>query len=156
MSKFLDTAITVRQIYKYVRWLIYIALPVYTAAIFLNSLNLKTGGVILNNSPFVNQITLECRNYAEQSIGGYNGSGRTTLDNFLLRGRLRRGSIDSLVNGPDLTKKCLGYSVLGGLHDTTPRDANFTTEWLDEHGDPVVTVSVKYSKTYATQVERRK
>lgn len=156
MNKLLDKSITVRQFFKYVRLLIYIAMPLYVAAFFLNSSSLKLGGVTLNNSPFISQIAPECLNYAGQSQGGYHGGGRTILDNFLLRGRLSRGSIDSLISGPDLTKKCLGYSLLGGLHDATPGDADFISQWLDEKGDPVVTVSVKYSKTYTTTVESKK
>lgn len=94
--------------------------------------------------------------YAERSYGGYRGGGRIVQDNLLLRGRITRGSIEGLIYGPDLAKKCFGYALLGGLHDATPSDANFSEEWLDVQGNPVITVSVSYNKTYATKSERKK
>lgn len=155
MNELLEKSITVRQFFKYGRWLVYLATPIYVIAFFINSSNLKTGGISLNGSPFLGQIAPECLKYAGQSQGGYSGGGRTISDNFLLRGRISRGPITSLINGPNLATKCFGYALLGGLHDPTPGDADFTEEWLDERGEKVITVSVRYNRTYTTPPESK-
>lgn len=149
MSRFLDKTFTVRQIWRWTRRAIYVAIPLYLVAIFLNAWILKMGGVGLSNSPFKDRIPDQCIRYAERSFG--TPGGRTAVDNLLLRERLTRGPIEGFVNGPDLTAECLGYAVLGGLHGKTPGDANFTEQRVDARGDPVITVRVEYNKPYLTE-----
>lgn len=154
MSNFLDKTFTVRQVWRWTRRTIYVAIPVYVIVVFLYAWNMKVGGVSLNNSPFKDRIPEQCVGYAGRSLG--TPSGRTLTDEFLLRARLRRGSIEGLVNGPDLTPACLGYAVLGGLHDKTAGGANFTEQWLDAKGNPIVTVRVEYNKPYLTETGSKK
>lgn len=154
MSSFLDKTLTVRQIWRWTRRAIYLAIPLYVLAVFLNAWELKTGGVSLNNSPFKDRIPGQCSGYVEHSFG--NPVGRTAVDNFLVRERIRRYPLDQLVKNSSPLIPCLGYAVLGGLHGTTPGDANFTEQYVDAKGNPIVTVRVEYNKPYVTETGSKK
>ncbi len=43
MSPFLDKSITLRQLFKYGRWFVYIAAPLYVAALFFKRLQVENG-----------------------------------------------------------------------------------------------------------------
>lgn len=154
MNNFLDKTISLRQMLKWTVGLFFLAMPLYVAAVFLNAWNLKMGGASLNHSPLKERIPEQCKAYAERSLGA--PAGRTALDNFLLRGRLRRGSIEALVHGPDLAAVCLGYAVLGGLHGNAAGDANFIQQWNDVDGKSVVTVRVEYHQPYSREKASQK
>lgn len=154
MNNFLDKTISVRKLWRWTRRVIYVAIPLYVLAVFWNAWNLRIGGVGLNDSPFKDQVPEQCRGYAQRSFG--TPPDRTAVDNLLLRGRLARGSIEALASGVDRTPVCIGYAVLGGLHGKTRGDANFIEQWVDVHGDPVVTVRVEYHKAFVPAKENKK
>jgi hypothetical protein len=145
MNKILDKPFTLRQFFRLGPWVIGAAAPLYLVAVFLNAWDLKTGGVSLNNSPFKDQIPERCLTYAQRSFG--TPGGRTALDNFLLQRRLTRQPIEGLTSGQNLARDCLGYAVLSGLHGV-PWVSDFTEQWVDKSGDPIVTVRVEFDKTY--------
>ena len=147
MSNFMDNTISKRQLWRWTRRLIYLVIPLYVLAFFWNAWALKMGGVSVSNSPFKDRVPEQCSAYAQRSHG--LPADRTAIDSLLLRGRLNRGSIEPLVAGMDKTPACLGYAVLGGLHGKTAGDANFSEQWVDAHGDRVLTVSVVYHKPLA-------
>jgi hypothetical protein len=149
MSNILDKTFTLRQVWRWTRRAIYVAIPVYIVAIFLHAWNMKIGGVSLNDSPFKDRIPAQCEGYAQKSLR--TPANRTTADELLLRGRIRRYSLANLIGSSSPLFSCLGYAVLGGAHDRTPGDANFIEQYVDAQGDPFITVRVEYNKPYTGQ-----
>lgn len=154
MSNFLDKTFTVRQVWRWTRRAIYLAIPLYVVVFFLHAWDMKMGGVGLNNSPFKDRIPAQCDGYVQHSLG--TPGGRTAADNLMLRERIRRYPLEPLIKSSSPLIPCLGYAVLGGVHDKTPGDANFTEQWLDSGGDPVVTIRVEYNKPYLTEIGSKK
>lgn len=148
MSTFMDKTFSVRQIWRWARRAIYLAIPLYVLAVFWNAWDLKMGGVSMNGSPFKDQVPEQCRGHAQKSFG--TPAARTAMDSLLLRGRLRRYELDSVINNASPLLSCLGYAVLGGVHASVPSEADFTEQFVDASGNPFVTVRVEYQKTYAT------
>lgn len=107
----------------------------------------EDGGVSMSDSPFKDQVPEQCRGYAQKSFG--TPAARTAMDSLLLRGRLQRYELNSVINNASPLFSCLGYAVLGGLHARVPSEADFTEQFVDASGNPVVTVRVEYQKTYA-------
>lgn len=154
MSAFMDKTISVRQMCRWIRRVIYLAIPLYVLAVLWNAWALKMGGVSLNDSPFKDRVPEICRGHAEKSFG--TPADRTLLDEFLLRERLRRYDLDRLVGSASPLFACVGYAVLGGIHAKTPGDANFTEQFIDSTGKTVVTVRVEYHKVYLPALEIKK
>jgi hypothetical protein len=146
VSSFLDRSITVRQIWRWTRRVVYIAIPLYIWAFLSSSWDLKMGGAIPSRSPVKELFPAQCEGYIARSHG--YGAGRITSDDLLLRGRIWRSSLEPQLNGSSQLPQCFGYAVLAGMHDRNPGDANFTEQWLDESGDSVVTIHVEYNKPY--------
>ena len=61
----------------------------------------------------------------------------------------QRYELNSVINNASPLFSCLGYAVLGGLPARVPSEADFTEQFVDASGNPVVTVRVEYQKTYA-------
>lgn len=146
MNNFLDKSITVRQIWRWTRRAIYIAIPLYVWAFLSSAWDLKMGGVNLNGSPVKDLIPKQCFGHVERSRG--ITVGRTARDSLLLRGRVWRFPLEPMINGSSQLPQCFGYAVLAGIHDREPGDANFTEQWLDDSGNSVVTISVEYNQPY--------
>lgn len=142
----LDRAFTIRQLLRGGRRVVYVIAPFYLALIFINAWNIKTGGVIPQTSPFRSRIPSECAGYIERSSG--SPADRTLADELFLRGRVRRLPIDAALKPENSLFPCLGFAVLGGLHDSTPGDANFADEYVDKSGKPIVSVHVQYHGAY--------
>lgn len=147
MSTFMDKTFSVREIWSWARRAIYLAIPLYVLAVFWNAWDLKMGGVSMSDSPFKDQVPEQCRGYAQKSFG--TPAARTAMDSLLLRGRLQRYELNSVINNASPLFSCLGYAVLGGLPARVPSEADFTEQFVDASGNPVVTVRVEYQKTYA-------
>lgn len=149
MKNFLDKTLTVRQIWRWTRRMLYVLIPIYIGAFFVHEWKLE-----MTTTPiaYKDQIPDYCKDFAMRSSDRPGGSwGTTNVDSFLLRGRVRRSEMKYLVNGTSKAPACLGYAVLTGIrNDKYAPDANFTEQWLDTQGDPVITVHVQYHKAYPT------
>lgn len=148
MSKLLDKSFTVsaRQIWRWTRRGMYVVVPIYFVIAFLHAWDLRHGGVILRTSPFKDRVPEVCVKYAD-GRSSMTPPGRTAIDSLLLRDRVMRWDINSLLNGTNLMPQCAGYAVLMGMHARSAGEANFTDQWVDANGDPVVTITVTYQKT---------
>lgn len=156
MNSLLDRSFTlsVRQIWRWTRRAIYVLIPVYIFCLFANEWALRYGGVGLSTSPIKELVPERCTRFVDGRSRMTPG-GRTLLDVLLLRERVRRTNATFLVSSNSITAPCFGFAIAGGLHAETPHEANFTDQWIDEMGDPVVTVQVKYHKHFSvTKVER--
>lgn len=147
MSNILDKTFTVRQIWRWMRYAVYLTIPLYVGAVFLNAWDMKIRGVSLNNSSFKDSIPTQCSGYVEKSFG--TPAGRTLIDEILLIERTRRYSLDQLISNSSPLIPCLGYAVLGGLHGG--KDANFTDQYVDVDGTPIVTVRIEFHKKYVPE-----
>ena len=151
MSRFLDKSITfsVRQVLRWIRWSLYLLVPVYLVLFFLKGWEIKMGGTSLRRSPFADRVPSVC---VDRVGHGGNSthvpqSRSVVADGLLLRDRIRESSISSLISGAGATPECFGYDILVGLHGQSAGDANFIHRWVDQEGQPVVTVHVQYHQT---------
>ena len=152
MSRFLDKSITfsVRQVLRWIRWSLYLLVPVYMVLFFLKGWEIKMGGTSLRRSPFADRVPSECKAWADRigSNSTYVPESRSPVtDALFLKGRVSEGYIDSLIRGTDLTPQCFGYAILGGLHGQSAGDANFIERRVDQDGRLVLSVDVQYHQT---------
>lgn len=106
------------------------------------------GGANPLNSPYRDLIPAECRNQRYPYGGGFRAEIPT--DNLLLRLRFNRTILSNPgkdYGGPSpLT--CLGATVILGLHQLTVGQADFTQQFQDKNGIPIVTVRVEYHQAH--------
>lgn len=145
MNRLLDKTISVRQIWRWTRRVIYVVIPIYLAAVFMHEWGVK---MTMTPIAYKNKIPQHCLAYMGYSSGRF--AGQTLMDSLLFRGRVIRGpTIDSIVNDHDQWLACVGYRVIAGLNPSdSARYASFSEEWLDSQGEPVVTIHVEYQKPY--------
>lgn len=143
MNNILDKQFTIRQMLRWLSYASFLIVPLFLAAVFLNSWHIKMGGVTLATSPIKDKIPAQCNGFVERSSGN---TDRTLANAFLLRDRRHTYYLDKLINSDSPAIPCLGYAVLGGLHSKTASDANFIEEYINADGATVVTVHVKYGE----------
>ncbi len=151
MNRILDKTFTlsVRQVWRWTRRLLYVVLLVYPVMIFLSAWNIKMGGVTLNRSPFAERVPNFCHNrvgHTHNSI--YVPAGKSELaDILLLRDRVIESYIDGMISGVDGTVECFGSEILVGLHGEPTGTGNVIHRWVDSNGHPVVSVHVRYHQS---------
>jgi hypothetical protein len=106
------------------------------------------GGANPSNSPYRNLIPAECRSQKYPFRNGF--SAEVPTDNFLLRLRFQRTRLSnpSKDYGDPSPLTCLGSTVILGLHELVVGDADFTQQFQDKNGIPIVTVRVEYHQAH--------
>lgn len=146
----LDKTITLRQIRNYVAVCLILAVAAYVWQFFKLEWHSKMGGLPAANSPYYSEIPDNCKKFSDRHRWFTNSP-----DSAALRIRPIRLRDDYLQPGYGRIR-CLGYSVLTGLHMTDPLDANFTDTYTDAQGKPIVRISVEYLQTYSYNPTQRK
>lgn len=148
MKKFLDISITLRQIFRWLHWCFYLLISIYIYLFISNEWQIKMGGANVLNSPYLEFIPEACKKPAGVTSAGYMND--TSTDSLLLRHRFKRVTLANPVqdfsSANSLT--CLGYVVISGLHEQEVGIANFTQQFQDAKGKPVVTVRVEYHQSH--------
>lgn len=151
MNRILDKTFTlsVRQVWRWTRRMIYVVLLVYPVMIFLSAWNIKMGGVTLNRSPFAERVPVFCHNRVGHTHNSnYVPESQSELiDILLLRDRVIESYIDGMISGVDGTVECFGSEILVGLHGEPTGTGNVIHRWVDSKGRPVVTVHLRYHQT---------
>jgi hypothetical protein len=146
----LDTTFTLRQVRNYFLLLLIALFVLYVWQFFKLAWHSKMGGLRAQNSPYYQEIPDDCKKFSDRHSWFTNAP-----DNLALRIRGIRLKDNYLQ--PDYGSiRCLGYSVLTGLHMQDPLDANFTDTYTDYHGKPIVRITVEYLQTYQYDPSQRK
>lgn len=153
MNNFLDKTFTVRQVWRWTRRAIYLAIPVYIGAVVAHSWNLKMGGVGYRDSPYYSIIPSECRGSA--SSVGFTGARSWVLT---WRDQLLMKPSTWVYSLPESEKKlgfgmrgmpCMGYDFLMVLHG---EDFKHVNKYVNEKGEVVATVTTEVIKPYRQQI----
>ena len=151
MNRILDKTFTlsVRQVWRWTRRLLYVVLLVYPVMIFLSEWGVHTGGYSLNRSPFADRVPAPCKDRVSFSGRHFHlpGSESRITDVLFLSDRVIETEIIGLTSGIDRSPECLGWMVLAGLHTEPAGSANVIRRWTDAKGRPVVSVHVQYHQT---------
>jgi hypothetical protein len=145
-----DTTITLRQIRNWLTLILIVGLVWYVWQFFRLEWHSKMGGLPAVHSPYYAEIPENCQRFSDRHSWFTN-----TPDSIALRIRPIRLREDYLQPGYGGIR-CLGYSVLTGLHMTDPLDANFTDTYTDNQGKPIVRITVEYLQTYSYNPTQRK
>lgn len=154
MSNFLDKTFTVRQVWRWTRRTIYLAIPVYIGAVVVHAWNLKMGGIGFRASPYYSIIPSECRGSA--STAGNTRGAQTGLESYLLR------PSTWVISLPESEKKlgfgmrgipCMGYNFLMVLHG---EDFKQVDKYVNEKGEVVATVTTEVIKPYRSPTPKSK
>ncbi len=148
MQTFLDKTVTFRQIIRTIGYVFAVLFAIYSLLIFWNSWVMKMGGANPLNSPYRELISPECRNIKSPLLGSFEI--KSPLDNLLLRRRFQRIILSNPYSdyGKASALTCLGGTIILGLHEEKMGDSNFTQEYQDLNGTPVVTISVTYHQSH--------
>ena len=151
MNRILDKTFTlsVRQVWRWTRRLLYVVLLVYPVMIFLAEWGVHTGGSYLNRSPFADRVPLLCKDRVNFKGRHFHleGSQSRLTDTLLLSDRVRESHIDELISGIDMSVECFGGVMLAGLHIEPAGSANVIRRWIDSQGRPVISVHVQFHQT---------
>lgn len=142
---------TICEVLHLARYFIPPLIGAYLTLSFLQAWNIKTGGLDFRHSPFKDRIPERCKPYAW--IGDIKGN--TMVDALLLRGRFSRGSLETLTAENSDEAACLGYKIIAGLHSPSAAGVDFSKQWVDEKGEPIATVYVRYHKTVPSEFFNR-
>jgi len=152
LNSFLATTLTVRQLIRGVRRLFFFALAFYLVALFIHDWNREMGGVAHRDSPYWNEIPVECR--ASALWAGMNRTERTANEWLLLE---PPSFIYSL---PQSEKKlgfgmrgfpCMGYDFLMVLHGTNYKRIN---KFVNEDGEVAASITIEVLKPYRPPVSQ--
>jgi hypothetical protein len=148
MKNLLDKTVTLRQIFICCVSVFALAVPVYIFLFFQSGWRLKMGGAPAMTSPYYALIPDTCKKHLNIVNMGYRSE--IGIDALLLRGRFKREILsDPFKNfGEPSSITCLGYSVIGALHEGEIGVANFTQQFQDKAGNPIVTVRVEYHQAH--------
>lgn len=150
MNSFLDKTFTVRQVWRWTRRAIYLAIPVYIGTVFVHDWSLKMGGVGFRGSPYYSIIPSECRGSA--AFSGATRATQTWAEIVLLKPSTWVYSL------PESEKKlgfgmrgvpCMGYDFLMVLHG---EDFKHVNKYVNEKGEVVATVTTEVIKPYRQQI----
>lgn len=141
-----DTTITLRQIRKLFVLLSVLGLMLYVWQYFRYEMHNAWGFLYAKNSPYYKEIPIDCQSAADRHLPTH-GQG-IWEDKLALRSRPLGIPADKYLHVNYGGIRCLGYSVLTGLHMKDPLDANFTDTYVDASGKPVVRISVEYLQPY--------
>ncbi len=151
MSNVLDKTLTVRQIWRWTRRAMYLAIPVYIGAVIVHAWNLEMGGVGFRASPYYSIIPPECRGSA--AFSGSTKGSKISLDQYLLRPSTWVYSL------PESERKlgfgmrgipCMGYNFLMVLHG---KDFKHVDKYVNEKGEVVATVTTEVFEPYRAPMQ---
>lgn len=140
MKKFLDKTFTLRQILQVFWRVLFAFIPIYICLVFFFAWKAQ-GDINYLGSPYSSYVPEQCRPFT--SVPG----GSIGPKNYLL---FKVRNFDTSLNVPQPALStvspltCLGYTVLGGIKNTGLSNANFTQNFKDSEGRPIVTVHVEY------------
>lgn len=142
MKNFLDRSITLRQIFRWLRWCFYLSIPIYLFLLVANAWINEGGELASRNSPYIEFIPQKCEEYERSNYPSWH----EVRDSFLLRDKSIRLTLTNPIQdyGQLSPITCLGYTVIGQIH----RKTHFTQEFQDASGRPVVTVRVEYHQSH--------
>ena len=148
-----DKSITLRQIRKWFLIFCMLGLLFYVWQFMRYDMHSTWGFSNSKNSPYYKEIPNDC----QAAIDRHNPTfGQGIMgDKWLLRLRPLRIPAEKYLNVNYSGVRCLGYSVLTGLHIQDPLDANFTDTYVDGKGKPIVRISVKYLQPYVYNPTQR-
>ena len=142
MKNFLDRSITLRQIFRWLRWCFYLSIPIYLFSLLENGLMNKRAGLVSRTSPYIEFIPQKCEEYERSNYPSWHN----VRDAYLLRDKSTRLTLTNPIQdyGQLSPITCLGYTVVGQIHASN----DFTQEFQDASGRPVVTVRVEYQQSH--------
>jgi hypothetical protein len=151
MNRILDKTFTlsVRQVWRWTRRLLYVVLLVYPVMIFLNAWNVRVGGTALHRSPFQDRIPPQCKERVAFRGSHFhlpNSQSRIT-DVLLLSDRVKESPVEELITGIDKSVECFGGILITGMHSEPAGVANVIRRWIDTEGRPVISVHVQYHQS---------
>lgn len=152
MNNFLDKTFTVRQVWRWTRRAIYLAIPVYIGAVVAHSWNLKMGGVGYRDSPYYSSIPSECRGSA--AFAGKTRGAQSGLESYLLRPSTWVISLSESEKKLGFGMRgipCMGYNFLMVLHG---EDFKQIYKYVNEKGEVVATVTTEVIKPYRPPTPR--
>ena len=146
----LDSTFTLRKIRNWLALCLAFVFIWYVWQFFRLEWHSKMGGLPAPNSPYYSEIPDDCKKFSDRH------SWFTNLPDSLAL-RIRPIRIPDSYLQPGYGRiRCLGYSMLTGLHATDPLDANFTDTYVDAGGKPIVRITVEYLQTYSYNPTQRK
>jgi hypothetical protein len=152
MSNLLDRSFTVRQVWRWTRRTIYVAIPLYIVLFFLHAWNLKMGGIGFRASPYLSMIPQECR--VSASIAGTTGSPQTWAEQLLLKPSTRVYSLPASEEKLGFGMRgipCRGYNFLMLLHG---RDFEQVEKYVNESGEVVAVVTTEVIRPYKPPISQ--
>lgn len=149
-----DTAISVRQIARWLLLILLVATVWYVWQFFRLAWYSEVGGVSVKSSPYFEEIPKECRGAADRHRP--TNSDGILADKFAMRLKPLRIPADRYLNPEYRRISCFGYAVLTGLHVQDSMDADFTDTYVDGSGKPIVRIRVEYLQPYSYTPSRRR
>lgn len=148
MKSLLDRTITLRQLMICCIGTFALTMLVYIFLLLVTGWNMKMGGANYRNSPYVDLMPEGCK--AAAGITGAGYSNDYAIDSLLLRQKVKRVVLSNPAQdfGGKSPLTCLGYTVMGGLHEREIGTANFAQRFEDKEGRPIVTVRVEYHQAH--------
>ena len=151
MNRILDKTFTlsVRQVWRWTRRMIYVVLLVYPVMILLSDWSVRLTGTSLHRSPFQDRIPPQCKERVAFSGNHFhlpNSQSRIT-DLLLLSDRVKESPVEELITGIDKSVECFGGILITGMHSEPAGVANVIRRWIDTEGRPVISVHVQYHQS---------
>ena len=150
----LDKTITIsmRQVWRWTRWCLYLLFPFYLALIFMNSWDLKMGAVPLKASPYYLQVPVECRtSVMNATSGSVNGS---ISEAVLLKPKTQAFSLTSTESKLGFGMRglpCMGWDFLTSLHT---QNYVRVQKFFNADGDVVAVLTLEVKKPLHAELTR--
>jgi hypothetical protein len=154
MNNFLDKTFTLsfRQVLQWMRYGLYVIVPVYLVLFFLNEWEKKMDGFGLRASPYYLQVPIECRASVMRatevaSSGLWNKVPFLQPDTAVLSLSLTEDKLGYGMKG----LPCMGWEFLTSLHVT---DTTRVQKFVNAKGDVVAIITLEVKKPFREELKR--